>query len=41
MYPEEFDPLPPGRVYMDELEILYKEKFRLLGATNKTGELIS
>ncbi|MDX2430918.1 MAG: class II fructose-bisphosphate aldolase, partial [Bacteroides sp.] len=40
-HPEKFDPLPPGRIYMDELEILYSEKFSLLGATNKTGELIS
>lgn len=37
-YPGNFDPLPPGRVYMDELEILYREKFRLLGALNRTGE---
>lgn len=37
-YPEGFDPVPPGRIYMDDLEKLYMEKFRLLGATYKTGE---
>jgi len=37
-FPGNFDPLPPGRIYMDELENLYREKFRLLGALNKTGE---
>jgi len=37
-HPEGFDPLPPGRIYMDELEKLYMEKFSLLGATNKTGD---
>ncbi len=39
--PGEFDPLPPGRIYMKELEKLYGEKFRLLGSINKTGEHIS
>lgn len=38
-HPSAFDPLPPGRDYMDELEKLYMEKFNLLGATNKTEEL--
>lgn len=40
-HPEKFDPLPPGRIYMEQLEELYGGKFNLLGATNKTGELIS
>ena len=35
---EKFDPLPPGRIYMNELEILYREKFRMLGAINKAKE---
>lgn len=39
-HPGKFDPLPPGRIYMDELEKLYGEKFSLLGAINKTGEKI-
>ncbi len=37
--PENYEPLLPGRNYMTELEKLYKEKFKLLGATNKTGEI--
>jgi fructose-bisphosphate aldolase class II len=36
--PENFDPLPPGKIYMSELENLYREKFEFLGATNKTGD---
>jgi len=39
--PENYDPLPPGKIYMSELEKLYKEKFELLGATNKTGNFHS
>ena len=38
MHPEQFDPVPPGKIYMDELVKLYIEKFRLLGATDKSGE---
>lgn len=37
-HPEQFDPVPPGRIYMDELEKLYIEKFNLLGATNKAED---
>ena len=37
-HPEQFDPVQPGRAYMDELEKLYIEKFRLLGATNKAED---
>lgn len=33
--PEDYDPLPPGKIFKSELEKLYKEKFELLGATNK------
>lgn len=36
--PEQFDPLPPGEVYMNELEKLYMEKFRLFGTANKKGD---
>ncbi|MCK4750182.1 MAG: class II fructose-bisphosphate aldolase [Bacteroidales bacterium] len=40
-HPEQIDPILPGRTYMEGLEKLYKEKFSLLGATNKTRDLKS
>jgi len=39
--PEKFDPVPPGKIYMDEMEKLYAEKFKLLGATNKSVDFIT
>jgi len=38
LHPEDIDPLPAGRIYVEELKKLYLEKFSLLGATNKTGD---
>lgn len=37
-HPGNFDPLPPGRIYMTELEELYGNKFSLLGANNRISE---
>ena len=38
-HPEQFDPIFPGKTYMDELEKLYIGKFQLLNATSKLKDL--
>lgn len=37
--PESFDPIVPGKMYMEELKKFYIEKFDLLEATNKVTDL--
>ena len=37
--PAQFDPVIPGKTFMNELEKFNLEKFELLGATGKAGEL--
>jgi fructose-bisphosphate aldolase class II len=37
--PDLFDPIIPGKTYMEEFEKLMLDKFSLLGATGKAGEM--
>ncbi|MCG8308051.1 MAG: class II fructose-bisphosphate aldolase [Cytophagales bacterium] len=37
--PELFDPILPGKTYMDELEKFMTEKFELLGSAGKSGQI--
>lgn len=40
-HPEMFDPIAPGRVYMDELEKLCIDKFEKLGSTGKARTFLA
>lgn len=39
--PEQFDPVVPGRIYMEEVEKLCMDKFEKLGSAKKSGAFLS
>ncbi len=40
-YPDQFDPIVPGKIYMEELEKLCLRKFEAYGAIGRTTELLA